>query len=222
MVGLQDGSFLVIFADKFLVAVMLINFVMLGSSRMTFCIRAAAIQGVILGIIPGFVHSFSWHLAGISIGIVVIKGFIIPKLLNNAVRDVQIKREIEPFLGYIPSIMLGAVLTALSFVFAEKLPLAPEHRDLLFVPASISTIMTGFLLLTTRKKAISQVIGYLVLENGIFIFGLLLTEVMPVMVEAGILLDLLVGVFVMAIVINHISREFSSIDTSRLSILKEE
>ena len=63
-------------------------------------------------------------------------------------------------------------------------------------------------------------IGYLILENGIFIFGLLLTEAMPVMVEAGALLDLLVGIFVMGIIINHINREFSSIDTSRLTALK--
>ena len=82
--------------------------------------------------------------------------------------------------------------------------------------------MSGFLILTTRRKAISQVIGYLVLENGIFIFGLLLAEAMPVMVEAGALLDLLVGTFVMGIVINQISREFSSLDTSLLTSLKEE
>ena len=85
-----------------------------------------------------------------------------------------------------------------------------------------SDLLTGFLLLTTRRKAISQVIGYLVMENGIFLFGLLLSEAMPFMVEAGALLDLLVGIFVMGIVINQISREFSSIDTSRLSALKEE
>jgi hydrogenase-4 component E len=82
--------------------------------------------------------------------------------------------------------------------------------------------MTGFLVLTTRRKAISQVIGYLVMENGIFIFGLLLAEAMPIMVEAGALLDLLVGTFVMGIVINQISREFSSLDTSLLTSLKEE
>jgi hydrogenase-4 component E len=92
----------------------------------------------------------------------------------------------------------------------------------MFVPASIATLMTGFLILTTRRKAISQVIGYLVLENGIFIFGLLLAEAMPIMVEAGALLDLLVGTFVMGIVINQISREFSSLDTSLLTSLKEE
>lgn len=209
-------------ADQLLVLVMLINLLMLGSSRLLFSIRAVAIQGVILGILPGMIHPLSWHLTAITVGIILAKGFIIPYFINDAVHKAQIRREVEPFIGYIPTLLIGAVCTALAFVFAEKLPLAPEHKDLLFVPASIATILTGFLLLTTRRKAISQVIGYLVLENGIFIFGLLLTEAMPVMVEAGALLDLLVGIFVMGIVINHISREFSSIDTSRLHALKEE
>lgn len=209
-------------ADQLLVLVMLINFVLLGSSRLAFCIRAVAVQGVLLGILPGIIHPFSWHLVGITVGIVLAKGILIPALINDAVRKAHIRREVEPFLGYVPTLLLGAVFTALAFVFAQRLPLAPEHQDLLFVPASIATLMTGFLVLTTRKKAISQVIGYLVLENGIFIFGMLLTEAMPVMVEAGALLDLMVGIFVMGIVINHISREFSSIDTSRLRALKEE
>jgi len=210
------------FADQLLVLVMLINLLMLGTSRLIFSIRAVAAQGVILGILPGLIHPFSGHLAGITAGIILAKGIVIPYLISDAVHKAQIRREVEPFIGYVSTLLLGAVFTALSFAFAEKLPLAPEHKDLLFVPASIATLLTGFLLLTTRRKAISQVIGYLVLENGIFVFGLLLTEAMPVMVEAGALLDLLVGIFVMGIVINHISREFSSIDTSRLRTLKEE
>ena len=209
-------------ADQLLVLVMLINLVMLGTSRLIFSIRAVAVQGVILGILPALIHPFSGHLIGIIAGIILAKGIVIPYLINNAVRKAQIRREVEPFIGYVSTLLLGAVFTALAFVFAEKLPLAPEHKDLLFVPASIATLLTGFLIMTTRRKAISQVIGYLVMENGIFVFGLLLTEAMPVMVEAGALLDLLVGIFVMGIVINHISREFSSIDTSRLRTLKEE
>lgn len=210
------------FADQLLVLVMLINLVMLGTSRLIFSIRAVAIQGVILGILPGLINPFSGHLAIITVVIILAKGIVIPYLINEAVRKAQIRREVEPFIGYVPTLLLGAVFTALSFAFAEHLPLAPEHKDLLFVPASIATLLTGFLLLTTRRKAISQVIGYLVMENGIFVFGLLLSEAMPFMVEAGALLDLLVGIFVMGIVINHISREFSSIDTSRLRTLKEE
>lgn len=210
------------FVDQLLVLVMLINLLCLGSSRLIFSIRAVAVQGVILGILPGLIHPFSGHLAAITIGIILTKGVIIPYLISDAVRKAHIRREVEPYIGYVPTLLLGAAFTTIAFAFAEKLPLAPEHQDLLFVPASIATLLTGFLLLTTRREAISQVIGYLVMENGIFVFSLLLTEAMPVMVEAGALLDLLVGVFVMGIVINHISREFSSIDTSRLRALKEE
>jgi len=209
-------------ADQLLVLVLLINFISLGTSRLNFSIRAVAVQGVILGILPGLIHPFSWHLVGITVVIIAVKGFVIPLLLGRAVRSAAIKREVEPFLGYVPTLLLGAIFTALSFGFAGRLPMLPEHQNYMFVPASIATLMTGFLILTTRRKAISQVIGYLVLENGIFIFGLLLAEAMPIMVEAGALLDLLVGTFVMGIVINQISREFSSLDTSRLTSLKEE
>ncbi len=209
-------------ADQLLVLVMLINFIMLGTSRLSFAIRAVAVQGVVLGMMPGLLHPLSPHLLAIIICVILAKGVVIPYLISEAIRKAQIRREVEPFIGYVPTLLLGAVFTALAFVFAQKLPLAPEHRELLFVPASIATLMTGFLVLTTRKKAISQVIGYLVLENGIFIFGLLLTEAMPFMVEAGALLDLLVGIFVMGIVINQINREFSSVDTSRLQALREE
>jgi hydrogenase-4 component E len=91
----------------------------------------------------------------------------------------------------------------------------------LLIPASLATVAAGFIQLTTRRKAISQVLGYLVLENGIFVFGLLLVEAMPFLVEAGVLLDLFVGIFVLSIIIHHINREFASLDTRRMSLLKE-
>ena len=209
-------------ADQFLVLCLLINFAVLGTSRLNFSVRAVALQGVVLGILPALVHPFSWHLAFIVVSIILAKGVLIPFLIIRAIKKAEIEREFQPFVGYIPSLVLGALFTSLAFIFAAKLPLAPEHEGLLVVPAAIATLMCGFLVLMGRRKAISQVIGYLLMENGIFIFGLLLADAMPVMVEAGALLDLLVGVFVMGIVINHISREFSSIDTSRLSALRED
>ena len=209
------------FADQLLVLCLLLNFAVLGTSRLAFSVRAVALQGVVLGVLPALVHHFSWHLVVIVVSIIIVKGIVIPFLIINAIKKADIQREFVPFIGYIPSLVLGAVFTSVAFIFAAKLPLAPEHEGLLFVPASIATLMCGFLVLMGRRKAISQVIGYLLMENGIFIFGLLLADAMPVMVEAGALLDLLVGVFVMGIVINHISREFSSIDTSKLSALRE-
>ncbi len=104
---------------------------------------------------------------------------------------------------------------------AQRLPIVHETAARLLVPASFATILTGFIVLTTRIKAITQVLGYLMLENGIYIFGLMLLKAMPFLVEVGVLLDLFVAIFVMGIIINHISREFSSVSTERLSSLKE-
>ena len=109
----------------------------------------------------------------------------------------------------------------LALMLASNLPLAPGSQYTLFVPASLSTLLTGFILLITRRKALSQVVGYLVLENGIYLFGLMLVEEMPLLVETGILLDLFVSIFVMGIVINHITVAFDSMDTRQLAELKD-
>jgi len=137
-------------------------------------------------------------------------------------RDATIKKEVEPLIGVLPSMILGALATGFAMVFSSQLPLADTHQTArLVVPASLSTVLIGFILLITRYKAITQVIGYLVLENGIFIFGLLLVESMPLVVEMGVLLDLFVGIFVICIIVNHINRAFSSLDTRQLANLKE-
>lgn len=209
-------------ADQLLIVVMLLNFALLGTGRLSLAVRAVAAQGVLLALLPGILHPLSWHLGLITIGILTVKGIAIPFFISQATTAAGIKREDRPYLGFAATMLLGACCTGVAFWFAPRFPLMTAHQGYLIVPAAIATLMSGFLLLTTRSKAIFQVVGYLILENGIFIFGLLLTEAMPVMVEAGVLLDLLVGIFVMGIVINQISQEFSSLDTSRLSALKEE
>jgi hydrogenase-4 component E len=205
-----------------LVGILLLNLFMLGTSRIRALIQAAALQGVVLGVIPLLIagHS-SWNAGMLAIATVTLKGSVIPQMLRRALREAEIKREIEPLIGFVPTMLLGAVGTLLSIGFASGLPLEPQHRELLIVPASFSTVVTGFLLLTTRIKAITQAIGYLVLENGIFIFGMLLVEAMPFLVEIGVLLDLFVGIFVVSIIIHHINREFASLDTRHLTSLKE-
>ena len=205
-----------------LVGVLLLNLFMLGTSRIRALIQAAALQGVVLGVMPLLVGDpRSWNAGFIAIATVLLKGSVIPRMLRRALREAQIKREVEPLIGFVPTMLLGASGTLLSIAFASGLPLEPQHRELLIVPASFSTVVTGFLLLTTRIKAITQAIGYLVLENGIFIFGLLLVEAMPFLVEIGVLLDLFVGIFVVSIIIHNINREFASLDTRRLASLKE-
>jgi hydrogenase-4 component E len=205
-----------------LVVVLLLNLFLLGTSRLRAVINATAWQGAVLGVLALLVHrEIHVQTVLVSAGAVLIKGVVIPVMLLRAMRDAAIRREIEPYIGFIPSLLLGALGTGLALLFSGTLPLAPEHEGTLLVPSSLATVITGFLLLTTRRKAITQVAGYLVLENGIFIMGLCLLDAMPFLVEVGVLLDLFVGIFVMGIIINHISREFSSIDVGRLASLKE-
>ncbi len=206
--------------DSILILVLLTNFFILGTANLGSAIRAVAVQGILLGVLPLFVEShLTFRLVIVVVATAAIKGGVIPGLLMKALRDVHIRHEIEPYLGFVPTLVLCAIGTALALLFADVLPLAASDRTALFVPTSLATLLSGFLGLTTRRKAISQVTGYLVLENGIYVFGLLLYQSM--LVEVGILLDLVVGIFVMGIVLNHIQREFSSLDTERLSRLRE-
>jgi hydrogenase-4 component E len=85
----------------------------------------------------------------------------------------------------------------------------------------MASIFTGFVLLVGRVKAISQVCGYLIMENGIYLFGLLLIHSTPFLVESGILLDLTVGVFIIGIIVDRIQRAFDSLDTRKLTTLRE-
>jgi hydrogenase-4 component E len=204
-----------------LLLVILLNFFTLGSSRLGACIQAVALQGAILAVLPVTIHGLSVHALVLAGGALALKGVFIPWLLFRAIREVRIRREVEPLIGYVPTLILGALTTAAAFIFADFLPLVPVHRGSLFIPTALATLFTGFLLLITRRKAITQVLGYLMLENGIFIFAILLSAAMPLMVEAGVLLDLLVAIFVMGIVINQINREFSTLNTERLSSLRE-
>ncbi|MHB8972412.1 MAG: hypothetical protein ACYC3X_20990 [Pirellulaceae bacterium] len=208
--------------NALLILVLVINLYALGTSRILAVIRIVAIQGVLLGLLPFLVHQQE-NIPAVLIAVAAIglKGFVIPAIMIRALREAQIKHEVEPLIGFLPSILLGAAATAFSLLFTSHLPLIEQHAGSLLVPVSMATILTGFILLTTRFKALSQVVGYLVLENGIFVFGMLLIEAMPFVVELGVLLDLFVGIFVICIITNHINSAFSSMDTRRLVTLKE-
>jgi hydrogenase-4 component E len=209
------------FLDPLLIVALALNFVTLGVSRIRGVINAVALQGILLGILPLLVHQDLGFrvilLVGVTIG---LKGFVIPRFLVHALREATIQEEVKPLVNFMGSLLLGAVGTGLGIVFSYTLPLAEQHTNSLVVPASLSTVWAGFLMLTTRKRAIMQVLGYLLLENGIFLFGLLLLEAMPFLVEVGVLLDLFTGVFVMGIIIHHINREFGSTSTEHLTELK--
>jgi hydrogenase-4 component E len=199
-----------------------LNLVALGSGRLPSLIRVVALQGVVLGIMP-LVMNRDLHvfLILIATATVSIKGFVIPALLRRAMRTANIDRDLFPLIGLLPSLLLGALGTIGAVIMAQRLPLLPEHRETLLVGGALASVFTGFLLLIGRSKAIAQVCGYLVLENGIYLFGLLLLHSTPMLVEGGILLDLTVAVFVIGIIVDRIQRAFDSLDTRKLTVLRE-
>jgi len=199
-----------------------LNLLALGSSRLPSVIRAMAVQGVVLGLLPLVIEpDFDWVVTLVAIVTLVVKGFTIPILLRRAMRAANIERELEPFIGFVPSLLLGAFGTIAAVAAARALPLLPEHANTLVVPGALASIFTGFILLVGRAKAISQVCGYLIMENGIYLFGMLLIRSTPLLVESGILLDLVAGVFVIGIIVDRIQRAFDSLDTRKLSALHE-
>lgn len=200
-----------------------LNLLALGSSRLPSLIRAVSVQGMVLGIMPVIIEheALDWRILLVAFATMAGKGLVIPGLLRRAMRAANIDREIEPFIGFVPSLLLGAGGTIAAMALARALPLLPEHAKMLLVPGAIASVLTGFILLIGRVKAISQVCGYLILENGIYLFGLLLIHATPLLVESGILLDITVGVFVIGIIVDRIQRAFDSLDTRKLTTLRE-
>ena len=218
------------FLDPILVGVVLLNLFLLGTGRLKACINGVALQGVLLGIAFGMAHPQTQDNGMVEINVrtmvlagamIAIKGWMMPRMLTYAMREARVEWKLDPYVGLTASLLLGAVGTGLAMMLSMSLPLRDEHHSHLLVSASLSSVLTGFLMMTTRREALTQVIGYLVLENGIFIFGLLIVEAMPLLVEIGVLLDAFVGVFVMGIVIHHVNRQFQSSTSDHLSTLKD-
>ena len=208
-------------AQIVLLLVVLSDLAILGTSRLSSCIRGLAAQGFLLGLLPVLIApQLSVHAVSLAVGTVIVKAVAPPWFLAWAIREAAVRREIEPIVGFVASQLLGALAVALAFAIASRLPL-PVMQQPLLVPVSLATLIIGFIVLTTRRKALVQVVGYLILENGIYLFGLTQTESVPFLLELGVLLDIFVGVFIMGIVVFHINREFDSLDSTRLTELSD-
>jgi hydrogenase-4 component E len=218
------------YADFILLVVLVLDLYVVATSRLASCVHASALQGVALALLPlalwapgheGRMDLPLLHLTLMSLGTLTVKALVIPQLVLRAIREANVRREVEPYVSLHLSVLIAAALVGTSFWLASVLVLPIPAPTTLLVPVAFATVLVGFLVLVSRKKAVTQVVGYLMLENGIFIFGQTLVRQIPFAVELGILLDLLVGVFVMGIAIHHISRAFDHIDTELLSALKD-
>ena len=206
--------------DAIMVLLTLTNLMILGTGRLNACIRIIATQGVALGFLPLLVHSFAIDLLLFSIVTVMVKGVVFPYMLWRTLGQLNVNREENPYVGYGVSILIAPLALAFALWTSSRLPLPPEMSSTMAVPVAMFTFIVGLFLIVSRKKALTQVIGYIILENGIYAFGIAVAHKQPLLIELGILLDVFVGVFVMGIIIFHISRQFDHIDTDQLSVLR--
>lgn len=208
-------------AHAAVVPVILANLALLASSRLVTCIRLVALQGAVISLTPLFfeIGPATAHAVILCAVALCLKGVAFPVLLQRTLRRVPVRHEIEPYMGYPLSILMGILGLFASMWLAGRLGV-PEPASRAF-SAAFATIFTGLLLIVTRKKAFTQVMGYLAAENGIFLLTAVLAPGGPLFIELAILLDVFVAVFVMGIAIHHISRQFDCIDTDRFCSLKD-
>ncbi|WP_028317070.1 hypothetical protein [Desulfobulbus elongatus] len=212
--------------DVVLVVILLSVLLSLASSRMMALVKIMALQGAMVSIAPLLLDE---HSPLSNEGILffqlmfLIKAALIPGLLYLAVTKVAIKREVEPIVGYHASLVVGLGLILLSAYITHHLGISLTGDAALLLIAAITTLGGGLFLMMSRTKAITQVIGYLMLENGIYLVGTALTGQSHsiYLVEFGVLLDLLVGVMIMGIILHNINRTFDDVDTAYLGQLKD-
>jgi hydrogenase-4 component E len=206
-----------------MVGLILTNLVVLGSSRLNTCIRVIALQGVMLGTLPlmGGEGVLPLRMALLTLVTVGLKGIVFPWLLLRALRQAEIRREVEPYVGYIWSVLVGLIALGVSVWLGSRLPLpgAALHGGLV-VPVALFMMIVGLFVIVSRRKALNQILGYIILENGTYAFGMSVLKEVPLLVDLGILLDAFVAVFVMGVAIYHISREFEHMDADLLDTLK--
>lgn len=204
---------------------LLSDLVLAAAGRLPQAIRLVAAQGWLLGLLPLLLWDWSakgcpeFRLFAVSAVNAAVKGVLLPALLAYAVRRARVARELEPLVSFRVSQLVVFALACLAFLFCKKLNISEQVASELAIPVAFTTMGTGLFLVCARRKAITQVLGFLVFENGIAVFGAGILLEYGLVVELGILLDVFVLVFILGIAIFQINRTFSSIDTDKLNRL---
>jgi hydrogenase-4 component E len=197
-------------------------FLMVGQKSLFTTIRLYGVQSLLLATVAVVmaISDERPHLFLMATMTTILKGFVIPLFLMRVVDRIGIHREIEPFLNVPASLLACLGLTVVGYRVSTGFPegtIGVTHHVL---GVGLSTLMIGLFLMVTRKKAISQVLALLTVENAIFLVALGITSGMPMVVELGIFFDVILAVLVLGVLVRRIVDRFESMDVSRLSKLK--
>lgn len=212
------------FLNLFAALLLLIAFAMLSQRRILTLINLFALQGFILTL---SIADSAWlthqhHLYYSAALTLIIKVLILPWLLHRLIRQLNIEWDVETLINIPTTMLIGIVLVV--FAFNLALPISQLSGTILRHTLGIATasVLLSFMMMITRRKAVPQVIGFLAMENGLFFAATSATYGMPMVVELGIALDVLVGMFIFGIFFFHIRDTFDSLDIQHMEKLKED
>jgi hydrogenase-4 component E len=209
-------------------AVLVLQIAMVAQRWLVTNIRIFAAQSALLAAIAGLIAYFNRapHIYAAALLILVVKALALPVLLERLVERIEIRKEIEPLINIPLSVFISGGLTLVAYVVAESfyqpdLPVnAASSLGHNTLAVAISLFLIGFFTMLNRRKALTQVLGLLTLENGLFLAAISLTYGMPLIVEIGVFFDVLVAAMVLGILVYRIRETFDSMDVSKLRRLR--
>lgn len=185
-------------------------------------VRVFAWQSYTLGILAAVIGAFSGSLElfAVAMVLVIIKGLIIPNILNRVVRKIGLQWAVAPYLSAPAALVVCGVLVVLAFYIMA--PLASSNRlpTAGAIPLAFAGVLIGFFVTVNRRRALTQILGFLIMENSIFLFALLATYGVPFIVELGVFLDVLVAVLILEVFVYRIKENFDSITVDQMGNLK--
>ncbi|OGU85408.1 MAG: hypothetical protein A2499_18580 [Stygiobacter sp. RIFOXYC12_FULL_38_8] len=192
------------------------------TSRVKAYVTVLRVQGIILSVllmIP-FIYKFSIFGIILPATLLLVKVYLIPRYINKVILDLDIKRRIEPTIQQM--VFLPIVIATMVIIFlASSILSKSTELDVIPFASGFSAIVIGIYIIMSRKKLIVHVCGFLIMENGIFLFGTAVASELPMMIELGTLLDIFVVVFLMGIALNKISSTFEGFEVTHLGRLKD-
>jgi len=191
------------------------------ANRIITFVRVLALQGFIL-----FSVTFlqlkdiqTWNLVLILLETIVFRTIAVPMFLSYVIKRNKITRETEPYLPHFISLIIITLIVVITVLLANSIQ--DTHLDKIFFIVSLSTLFTGLYFIASRKKIITHVMGYMMIENGVFVLSLAVGNEMPNLVNLGIMLDVFASVLILGIFLNKIGDVFKDVDVDQLSNLKD-
>ena len=203
---------------------LLLSFAMLAQRRIVALVNLLAVQGALLGAATLLLaaRTHETHLYVSAALTLALKVIVLPRLLHRLIRRLGVYWDTEPLLNIPGTMLVGLVVVVFAFGVAQPVAALASTATRSAIGIAVAVILLAFLTMITRRKAMSQVVGFLSMENGLFFGAMSATYGMPMIVELGIALDVLVAMLVLGVFFFQIREQFDSLDLQHFESLKEE